>query len=167
MQSSSSLQIYSSYQNDGFKQAVASSDWFTALSRILAMSVEIINCMEEGVTPMVHCSDGWDRTSQVCSIVQLMIDPYYRTIQGFGVLIEKDWLQFGHQFLTRNGITNYANEKERSPIFVQFLDCVHQIINQFPTAFEFNLEFLRDLAFHTYSGVYGNFLYDNQSVSHL
>ena len=28
-----------------------------------------------------HCSDGWDRTSQTCALAQLMLDPYYRTIQ--------------------------------------------------------------------------------------
>ena len=30
---------------------------------------------------LVHCSDGWDRTSQVVSLAELMLDPYYRTIE--------------------------------------------------------------------------------------
>ncbi|CAR29833.1 ZYRO0G18062p [Zygosaccharomyces rouxii] len=53
---------------------------------------------------LIHCSDGWDRTSQVCSLIQLCLDPYYRTIDGFMVLIEKDWLSFGHRFQERSGI---------------------------------------------------------------
>ena len=36
-----------------------------------------------------------DRTSQLSSLAQLMLEPYYRTIIGFEVLIEKDWLSFG------------------------------------------------------------------------
>ena len=52
---------------------------------------------------LIHCSDGWDRTSQLSSLSQICLDPYYRTIEGFMVLIEKDWLSFGHMFRHRTG----------------------------------------------------------------
>lgn len=39
----------------------------------------------EGASVLVHCSDGWDRTAQVCSLGSLLMDPYYRTIKGFMV----------------------------------------------------------------------------------
>ena len=29
---------------------------------------------------LVHCSDGWDRTAQVVSLAELLLDPYYRTV---------------------------------------------------------------------------------------
>ena len=45
---------------------------------------------------VIHCSDGWGRTAQLCSLSQILIEPYYRTLIGFIVLIEKDWIQFGH-----------------------------------------------------------------------
>lgn len=47
---------------------------------------------------LVHCSDGWDRTAQLTALSMIMLDPYYRTIVGFEVLIEKEWLSFGHKF---------------------------------------------------------------------
>lgn len=53
---------------------------------------------------LIHCSDGWDRTSQLSALAQLCLDPYYRTFKGFMVLIEKDWISFGHRFRDRIGI---------------------------------------------------------------
>lgn len=52
---------------------------------------------------LIHCSDGWDRTSQISALSQLCLDPYYRTLEGFITLVEKDWLSFGHMFRHRSG----------------------------------------------------------------
>ncbi|KAK7349969.1 hypothetical protein VNO77_07922 [Canavalia gladiata] len=47
---------------------------------------------------LVHCSDGWDRTSQLVSLANLLLDPYYRIFTGFQAFVEKDWLAFGLPF---------------------------------------------------------------------
>lgn len=39
----------------------------------------------EKASVLVHCSDGWDRTAQTCSLACIILDPYYRTIHGFQV----------------------------------------------------------------------------------
>lgn len=41
--------------------------------------------LEAGDPVLVHCSDGWDRTAQLASLSQLLLDPYYRTLDGFQV----------------------------------------------------------------------------------
>lgn len=109
----------------------------------------------------MHGSDGWDRTTLLCSVSQVLIDPYYRTITGLAILIEKDWLSFGFPFSRRGGIVKDATEEETSPSFILFLDVLHQIVIQFPNLFEFNTTMLNFLAHHVYSGRYGTFLFDS------
>jgi len=53
----------------------------------LSGSLEIANNLKKGVNVLIHCSDGWDRTAQLSSISGILLDKYYRTIEGFQVLI--------------------------------------------------------------------------------
>jgi len=55
-------------------------------------------CLLTGKNVIVHCSDGWDRTTQLSCLAQIIIDPYFRTLDGFMVLFEKDWRHCGHKF---------------------------------------------------------------------
>ena len=139
--------------------------WLSYLSDILLGSIFVAKKMLQNKNVLVHCSDGWDRTAQVCSLVQIILDPYYRTIEGFAVLVEKEWVSLGHKFASRNGFETTKEkkkEKERSPIFIQFLHAVYQITIQYPTAFEFNSCFLLFLCDEIYSNKYGTFLFNNE-----
>lgn len=90
-------------------------------------------------------------------MTQLALDPYFRTIKGFAVLVEKEWTSFGHKFQDRCG--HLENEStEVSCVFLQFLDCVYQFMVQFPQYFQFNPRLLLILADAVYDGKYGTFL---------
>ncbi|CAG8539992.1 10977_t:CDS:2 [Diversispora eburnea] len=110
--------------------------------------------VDEDASVLVHCTDGWDRTTQL----------------GLQVLIEKEWIAFGHPFRSRsdlpcdlrnNDIMSHAKGKSSSlrsrkeppqlppapaPVFLLFLTCLHHLLQQFPSAFEFNDFFLLCLA---------------------
>ncbi|POI32621.1 hypothetical protein CIB84_003626, partial [Bambusicola thoracicus] len=63
--------------------------------------------------------------------------------QGFQVLVESDWLDFGHKFGDRCGHQEKVEDQnEQCPVFLQWLDAVHQLLKQFPCLFEFNEAFL-------------------------
>ncbi|XP_061033847.1 myotubularin-related protein 1 isoform X1 [Eubalaena glacialis] len=139
---------------------VDGTHWLEYIRMLLAGAVRIADKIESGKTSVVvHCSDGWDRTSQLTSLAMLMLDSYYRTVKGFEALIEKEWISFGHRFALRvgHGNDNHA-DADRSPIFLQFIDCVWQMTRQFPSAFEFNELFLITILDHLYSCLFGTFL---------
>ncbi|XP_022416840.1 myotubularin-related protein 1 isoform X2 [Delphinapterus leucas] len=139
---------------------VDGTHWLEYIRMLLAGAVRIADKIESGKTSVVvHCSDGWDRTSQLTSLAMLMLDSYYRTIKGFEALIEKEWISFGHRFALRVGHgSDHHADADRSPIFLQFIDCVWQMTRQFPSAFEFNELFLITILDHLYSCLFGTFL---------
>lgn len=62
------------------------------------------------------------------------------------MLVETEWLDFGHKFADRCGHGENSDDlNERCPVFLQWLDCVHQLQRQFPCSFEFNEAFLVSL----------------------
>lgn len=80
------------------------SNWLRHISTILDGALIIVRNIHLNVSHvLIHCSDGWDRTGQLSAVAQICLDPYYRTFDGFKVLVEKDWLAFGHKFLDRSG----------------------------------------------------------------
>ena len=150
--------------NKKFWSSFEATGWLDFIMITLKITTEISKLVSEGNNVLIHCSDGWDRTPQLVTMSQILLDPYYRTFMGFAVLVEKDFLSFGHQFAKRSGISEKKNEgeNERSPIFLQFLDCIFQLMIQFPTEFEFNSEFLLFIAKYYNVNLFGNFLYNNE-----
>ncbi|VDO88226.1 unnamed protein product [Schistosoma mattheei] len=55
------------------------------LHAILEAAYFVAKRLDEGNSVLVHCSDGWDRTAQVCALAQIILDPYYRTFLGLQV----------------------------------------------------------------------------------
>lgn len=141
---------------------IEATHWLEHIKVILAGAMRIADKVESNKTSvLVHCSDGWDRTAQLTSLAMLMLDPFYRTIRGFEVLIEKEWISFGHKFKQRVGHgEDKHSDDNRSPVFLQFIDSVWQMTIQFPNAFEFNEHFLISILDHLYSCLFGTFLYN-------
>ncbi|CAI5757030.1 unnamed protein product [Candida verbasci] len=84
------------------QQQLSKTQWLHRLSIILQSVDRIIKSIHlNNTNVIIHCSDGWDRTSQVSALAQLCLDPYYRTIEGFIILIVKEWVSFGFKFNTR------------------------------------------------------------------
>ncbi|XP_028770165.1 phosphatidylinositol-3-phosphatase myotubularin-1 [Neltuma alba] len=178
------------------------SGWLLHVQNVLAGAAWIAARVAiEEASVLVHCSDGWDRTTQLVSLASLLLDPYYRTFKGFQALVEKDWLAFGHPFSDRVGMPSFTGSgntaselswqscgnhpsspmhqssgafssqpttshaqtsSNYSPIFLQWVDCVSQLLRTYPFAFEFSSAFLVDFLDCVLSCRFGNFLCNSE-----
>lgn len=145
-----------------FLKMIEQSEWLKHIQSLLQLSGAIVDLIDLQESSVALCiEDGWDVTTQITCLAQLCLDPYYRTIEGFRVLIEKEWLAFGHRFAHRSNLRiSNSSSSVFAPIFLQFLDAVHQIMLQFPLAFEFNDFYLRFMAYHSVSCRFRSFLFD-------
>ena len=76
--------------------------WLSTIQDLLVLAESVSQELQKQ-SVLVHCTDGWDRTAQLCSAVQLLLDAEYRTLRGFVRLVTKDWLWGGHKFGDRCG----------------------------------------------------------------
>ena len=150
-------------ENKNFLSELEDSGWVNFIMTVLRRTKEISKLVSEGNNVLIHCSDGWDRTPQLCTISQILLDPYFRTFEGFAILFEKDFVSFGHKFAVRSGIYDKKIEKKTNPVILQLLDCVYQLLVQFPSEFEFTSEYLLFIAKNNDINLFGTFLFNNES----
>jgi hypothetical protein len=87
---------------------LSGTHWLYHTRLVLMSAMKAALFVHDGGNALVHCSDGWDRTAQVCALAQLLLDPYYRSIDGLRVLVQKDFCAFGHKIKQRLGTVRTA-----------------------------------------------------------
>ncbi|KAM7159810.1 phosphatidylinositol-3,5-bisphosphate 3-phosphatase MTMR8 isoform 2-T2 [Macrochelys suwanniensis] len=129
-----------------FLTGLENSGWLRHIKAVMDAGVFLAKAVkEEKASVLVHCSDGWDRTAQVCSLASLLLDPFYRTFKGLMVLIEKEWIAMGHKFSHRifektHSLWPFLLQKKqefRNPLYKGFTAYKALKPNTLPFSFQF------------------------------
>nr|XP_048706086.1 myotubularin-related protein 12 isoform X4 [Caretta caretta] len=139
-----------------------STNWLEIVRRCLKKAIEVVEYLEEQNTNVLLVEENAsDLCCVISSLVQVMMDSHYRTKFGFQSLIQKEWVMGGHCFLDRCNHLR-QNDKEEAPVFLLFLDCVWQLVQQYPPAFEFTETYLTVLSDSLYIPIFSTFFFNSQ-----
>ncbi|XP_053331464.1 myotubularin-related protein 11 isoform X2 [Spea bombifrons] len=139
-----------------------STHWLDHVRLCLKKASEVsILLSEKRLSVVLQEPEDRDMNCVVTSLVQVISDPHARTLSGFQSLVQKEWVSAGHPFLQRINPFKYT-DKEESPVFLLFLDCVWQVMHQFPTAFELTESYLIALQDSTYNLFCSSFAHNCQ-----
>lgn len=96
--------------------------WLQQVAYVAHLAGVVVDLMDAHcASVLVALEDGWDLTAQVVALAELCLDPFYRTVDGFFVLVDKEFGAFGHPFQRRQAYTSQTF----APVFTQFLAAVH------------------------------------------
>ncbi|XP_075155189.1 myotubularin-related protein 10-B [Haematobia irritans] len=153
-----------SVEDSKFLVLLEKSNWLFYVSLCLRYSCEAADKLKEGWSCVLQESNGRDLCCVVSSLTQIILDPFYRTIDGFQSLIQKEWVALEHPFQRRLGqirqIPDSNGPQEESPVFLLFLDCVWQLLQQFPDEFEFSQTYLTTLWDSCFMPIFDTFQFD-------
>lgn len=148
---------------------IENSRWLEYVRAFLKHSAEMVYHLEGGNSSVIlQEEEDRDLNCVISALMQLMLDPRYRSLIGFQSLVQKEWVMAGHRFLDRCNHLK-KNDKEESPLFLLFLDCVWQMMNQYPAAFEFTETYLTVLSDSMWIPLFSTFLFSSskQRAQHL
>ncbi|KFW05833.1 Myotubularin-related protein 12, partial [Eurypyga helias] len=139
-----------------------STNWLEIIRRVLKKATEVAECLERQHTNVLLIEESaTDLCCVISSLVQVMMDSYSRTKSGFQSLIQKEWVIGGHSFLDRCNHL-HKSEKEEAPVFLLLLNCVWQLVQQYPPAFEFTETYLTVLSDSLYVPIFSTFFFNSQ-----
>ncbi|CAF0789872.1 unnamed protein product [Brachionus calyciflorus] len=169
-----SIEDYQDETDNTFHSKLNSTKWLKHVSEVLCLTTKIINslnCFQRNVF-IEEYRDHMDISCVLTSLTKICLNPKYRTITGLENLLQKDWFLAGHLFYKRlneiddkkKGVLDEEKDNKKisgiSPVFLFFLDCLFQLLTQYPSEFEFNEFYLINLWDYSLTGLSLTYSFD-------
>ncbi|XP_076105150.1 myotubularin-related protein 10-B-like isoform X7 [Mytilus galloprovincialis] len=148
-------------QDINWMSSLENSKWLSLVSQCMAVSIETMDLIvNKQKTVVIKEFDSRNFACLVSSLSQILMDPNFRTQVGFQSLVQREWIMMGHPFQKHNNLIQQGNS-ERVPVFLLFLDCVWQLLQQFPSSFAFTETYLTSVWDSVQLGLFESFLFDS------
>ena len=129
-------------RDERYFSSLESAGWLSTLGACLRLAEQAADDLVMGKTVVIKDEDGRTLSILLSSLVMVMCGEC-RTREGLERLILRNWINLGFQFSKHHTLTAPAGSDSKSsksclcPLFLLFLDCVHQLCHQFPAHFQF------------------------------
>jgi len=104
-------------------------------------------------------STGQVAELQLSSVAQILLEEEFRTRAGLESLIPSNWMSLGFPFSRSFTLSGHAG-LNCSPVFLAFLDCLHQFGLQIPSSLEFTEVYLVDMWSTALFPIFDTFIFD-------
>jgi myotubularin-related protein 6/7/8 len=86
-----------------FGKGLSKSVWSNHIENILKHAELVYKALHDlNGNVLIYCETGSNGSSLLSSLAQIFCDPYYRTFEGFKVLVHKEWVFYKHNFAGKN-----------------------------------------------------------------
>lgn len=160
--------------NDGEKEveekeknylsSLEGSGWLTTLGLALDTASQVAENIMKGKTVILVETEGRASSILIASLAMIILSEDLRTRSGLEMLIQAVWVSLGFKF-SRNHTLSQQSTKQSglphlNPVFLMFLDCLHQISRQFPAHLEFTSKYLMCLWDTALLPIFDTFIFD-------
>ncbi|GMT01278.1 hypothetical protein PENTCL1PPCAC_23452 [Pristionchus entomophagus] len=115
---------------------VAETGWLQTVTSVLHAAAETVaRLVDHEESVLLQEGEGRDVSAVVSSLVQVCLDKQSRRMEGLQRIVEKEWISLGHPFSRRLLSVEGA---PFCPVFLLFLDSLSQLIEMYPTQFEYS-----------------------------
>ncbi|KAJ8304429.1 hypothetical protein KUTeg_018012 [Tegillarca granosa] len=148
-------------QDITWMSSLGNTKWLSLVAQCLDAAIEVVNTIDKDrKTVVLREEDSRIFACLISSLSQIMMDSNFRSRAGFQSLIQREWVMMGYPFQKHLGLVA-KNVENEVPLFLLFLDCVWQLIQQFPSEFGFSETYLTTLWDSVQMGIFDTFLFDS------
>jgi len=141
--------------------SLEATGWMNAVGTALRLARDVAERVHHGKLVVLIEGEGRTCSPMVASLAMVLLSEEFRTRRGWQKLVQANWVSLGFPFSRHHTLANpSAKLSALNPMFLLFLDCVHQIHHQFPSMMEFLPTYLINVWDSALTPVFHTFLFD-------